>query len=54
MAYTHLTINEFVWIEEYFKIGISTSEISRRLKRARQTIHNLVSYLKAGGNIQEY
>lgn len=54
MAYTHLTINELIWIEEYFKIGIATLEISRRLKRARQTIHNVVASLKAGGNVQEY
>ncbi|EPU43437.1 helix-turn-helix domain-containing protein [Streptococcus pluranimalium] len=48
MTYTHLTTNELVMIEAYYKEGIAVSHICQSLKRSRQTIHKVIAYLKAG------
>ena len=54
MAYKHLTINELIWIEEYFKFGKKISEIVKNMKRSRQTVYNVVNFLKAGGTAEEF
>ncbi len=54
MAYTHLTMDELIWIEKYWKNKTTPAEISRILNRARQTIYNVVNWLKKGLSIQAY
>ncbi|MBP2097455.1 IS30 family transposase, partial [Enterococcus rivorum] len=39
MTYTHLTPNELVMIEAYFKKGIVVLEAAKLLRRSRQTIY---------------
>ncbi len=54
MAYTHLTINELIWIENYYESGKTPTQISRALGRARQTVYNVINALKKGSSIQDY
>ena len=46
MTYTHLTINEIVMIEAYYQEDIKVSYIATSLGRSKQTIHNVINYLK--------
>ena len=46
MTYTHLTINEIVMIEAYYQEDIKVSDIATSLGRSKQTIHNVINYLK--------
>lgn len=39
MTYTHLTTDELVMIESYFKINQSVAKTAHCLNRSRQTIH---------------
>ncbi|ELB52388.1 hypothetical protein OKI_03332, partial [Enterococcus faecium EnGen0038] len=39
MTYTHLTTDELVIIESYFKINQSVAKTAHCLNRSRQTIH---------------
>ncbi|WP_371441400.1 helix-turn-helix domain-containing protein, partial [Globicatella sp. HMSC072A10] len=54
MAYTHLTMKELIWIENYYDSGKKVTDIAKKLNRAIQTIYNVVNSLKNSGNIQEY
>ncbi|WP_105300740.1 IS30 family transposase [Anaerococcus marasmi] len=54
MAYNHLTIKELIWIEQYYKSGEKVANIAKYLSRARQTIYNVINWLKKGSTIQEY
>ena len=54
MTYTHLTTNELVMIEAYYKEGIAVSYICQSLKRSRQTIYKVIAYLKAGHTAYDY
>src|SRR5699024_3279057 len=54
MAYTHLTMKELGWIETYFEIELPVQKIAQKIERSRQTVYNVVNYLKSGGSIQEY
>ncbi|WP_252314164.1 IS30 family transposase [Sinobaca sp. H24] len=54
MTYTHLSTNEVVLIEAYMHNEIPVSRIAKHLGRARQTIHNVVSYLRDGHNVLDY
>lgn len=54
MAYTHLTMKELIWIENYYDSGKKVTDIAKKLNRAIQTIYNVVNFLKNSGNIQEY
>ena len=54
MTYTHLTIEELVFIEDYYKKSTPVLQIAKSMKRSRQTITNVVSFLKAGGTAHEY
>ncbi|TDQ39080.1 IS30 family transposase [Aureibacillus halotolerans] len=54
MAYTHLSTDELVIIEAYFHQNTSVSKISRLIGRARQTVHNVVTYLKEGHTALDY
>ena len=46
MTYTHLTVNEIVMIEAYYQEDIKVSDIATSLGRSKQTIHNVINYLK--------
>lgn len=48
MTYTHLTTNELVMIEAYYQEGKKVCAIAKSLGRARQTIYNVISFLKTG------
>ena len=54
MTYTHLTTDELVMIEAYYKEGIAVSYICHSLKRSRQTIYKVIAYLKAGHTAYDY
>src|SRR5699024_5793805 len=44
----HLSTDELVIIESYFHQNTPVSKISKRVGRARQTVHNVVAFLRAG------
>ena len=46
MAYNHLIIKELIWIEQYYKSGEKVINIAKYLLRARQTIYNVINWLK--------
>lgn len=48
MTYTHLTTDELVMIESYYKENTPVTTIAERLKRSRQTIYNVINHLKTG------
>ena len=54
MTYTHLTTNEFVMIEAYYKEGIKVTDILKALGRSKQTIYNVINYLKEGDSAYDY
>jgi transposase, IS30 family len=54
MTYTHLTTDELVLIESYYHHQVSTANIALRLHRSRQTIHNVVQFLKKGYTALDY
>ncbi len=54
MAYNHLTIKELIWIEQYYKSGEKVTNIEKYLSRARQTIYNVINWLKKDLSIQDY
>lgn len=54
MTYTHLTIEELVFIEAYYKNSTPVLQIAKKMKRSRQTITNVVAFLKAGRTAHEY
>ena len=54
MTYTHLTTNELVMIEAYYQEGKTVCAIAKSLGRARQTIYNVISFLKTGHSAYDY
>lgn len=54
MTYTHLTKDELSMIEAHFHNRTPVTKIAERLRRSRQTIHNVVSYLRQGYTAFEY
>lgn len=54
MTYTHLTKDELSMIEAHFHNNIPVTQISEWIRRSRQTIHNVVSYLRQGHTAFEY
>lgn len=54
MTYTHLTTDELVIIESYFKNNQSVAKTAQCLGRAWQTIHNVYQFLKTGATILNY
>src|SRR5690625_4166341 len=48
MTDTHLSTDELVIIESYFHQNASVSKISEQIGRARQAVHNVVTFLKDG------
>ena len=48
MTYTHLTTNELVMIEAYYQENTKVSDIVTSLGRSKQTIYNVINYLKEG------
>ena len=54
MTYTHLTTNELVMIEAYHQENIKVSDIVTSLGRSKQTIYNVINYLKEGHSAYDY
>lgn len=54
MTYTHLTIDELVMIEAYYHQGIKVSKIIKLMDRAKQTIYNVINFLKEGRTAFEF
>lgn len=54
MTYTHITIEELVMIEAYFHQKIPFSKIAIFIGRSRQTIHNIVTFLRKGYTALDY
>ena len=54
MTYTHLTSNELVMIEAYYQEDIKISDIANSLGRSKQTIYNVINYLKEGHSAYDY
>ena len=48
MTYTHLTTNELLMIEAYYQENIKVSDIVTSLGRSKQTIYNVIIYMKEG------
>ena len=48
MTYTHLTTDELVIIESYFKMNQSVAKTAHCLNRSRQTIHKVYLFFKQG------
>lgn len=54
MTYTHLTTNELVMIEAYYQENTKVSDIVTSLGRSKQTIYNIINYLKEGDSAYDY
>ena len=54
MTYTHLTTNELVMIEAYYQEGIKITDIMKSLGRSKQTIYNVINFLKEGHSAYDY
>mgnify|MGYP000084389471 CR=1 FL=1 len=54
MTYTHLTTNELVMIEAYYQENTKVSDIVTSLGRSKQTIYNVINYLKEGHSAYDY
>ena len=54
MTYTHLSTDELIIIEAYFHQNSSVTKISRQMGRARQTVHNVVTFLKRRATALDY
>lgn len=54
MTYTHFTTNEFVMIEAYYQEGIKITDIMKSLGRSKQTIYNVINFLKEGHSAYDY
>ncbi len=46
MTYTDLTTNELVMLEGYYQENIKVSDTVTSLGRSKQTIYNVINYLK--------
>ena len=54
MTYTHLTTNELLMIETYYQENIKDSDIVTLLGRSKQTIYNVINYLREGHSTYDY
>lgn len=54
MTHTHLTMDELVMIEAYYHQNVATTRIIKLMRRATQTIYNVINYLKEGHTAFEY
>ena len=54
MTYTHLTTNELLMIEAYYQENIKVSDIVTSLGRSKQTIYNVINYLREGHSAYDY
>ncbi|MFA7746062.1 hypothetical protein [Salinicoccus roseus] len=54
MTDTHITTDELVIIEAYFHHDTPISHIAKRIGRARQTVHNVIAYLRDGHTALDY
>ena len=54
MTYAHLTTNDLVMIEAYYQENIKVLDIVTSLGRSKQTIYNVINYLKEGHSAYDY
>lgn len=54
MTYTHLGTNELVMIGAYYQENTKFSDIVTSLGRSKQTIYNVINYLKEGHSAYDY
>ena len=54
MTYTHLTTDELVMIESYHHQSIPVIQVSKLLNRSRQTIYNVINFLRQGRTALDY
>ena len=54
MTYTDLSTDELVIIETYFHQNTAVSIIASSVGGARQTVHNVVTFLRAGHSALDY
>lgn len=54
MTYSHLTMDEISMLETYFTQGLKVSDMCQRLKRAKQTIYNVINAFKEGLTAIDY
>lgn len=54
MTYTHLGTNELVMIGAYYQENTKFSDIVTLLGRSKQTIYNVINYLKEGHSAYDY
>lgn len=54
MTYTHLTTDELVMIDSYFKINETVANVAQSLDRSRQTIYNVYHFLEQGNTALDY
>ncbi len=54
MTYTHLTTNKLVMMDAYYKEGIKITDILKALGKSKQTIYNVINYLKEGHFVYDY
>lgn len=47
-------MNELIWIEKYYDEKIAISHIAKQLKRSRQTIYNVINFIKSEKSIIDY
>ena len=52
--YTHLTTNELVMIEAYYKESLKVTDIVKALGRSKQTTYNVLNYLKEEHFVYDY
>lgn len=54
MTYNHLTTNELVMIEAYYQESVKVVQIAEALGRSKQTIYNVINFLKQGHSAYDY
>ena len=54
MTYTHLTTNELIMIEVYYKESLKVTDIIKALGGSKQTVYNVINFLKDGLSAYDY
>lgn len=54
MTYTHLTTNELIMIEVYYKESLKVTDIIKALGGSKQIVYNVINFLKDGLSAYDY
>lgn len=54
MTYTHITMDELVLIEAYYKIGTVVTVIAKSLKRSRESTYKVIRALNSEITVPQY